>query len=185
MCPCARFDLRCTEPPVRRNSHKAAIALGSNLGDRFTNIEHALRFLEHSPALQGAGGYASIIDTSFLYETEPMYVTDQPKFVNCACLVRLFLTLPITELMNIQIETNLSPVALLKCCKEIENAVGRVVSFRNGPRAIDLDILLYDNEVIDTRPADERANLDNLAGHLVVPHPRIAEREFVLRPLYE
>lgn len=63
--------------------------------------------------------------------------------------------------------------------------VGRVTSFRNGPRAIDIDILTYDSEVFDSRPVAERTGLDNLAGQLVVPHPRIAEREFVLRPLNE
>ncbi|KAF7790607.1 hypothetical protein EIP86_001563 [Pleurotus ostreatoroseus] len=135
--------------------HGVAVALGSNLGDRFANIERALRLIERPPNKYGANGvepYISVIDTSFLYETEPMYVTDQPKFVNCTCL-------------------------------EIEATVGRVASFRNGPRAIDLDILTYDDEVIDTRTVDERGGLDNLTGHLLVPHPRIVEREFVLRPL--
>lgn len=84
-----------------------------------------------------------------------------------------------------QIETNIAPVPLLKFFKEIETTVGRVVSFRNGPRAIDLDILTYDSQVIDTRPEDDRSTLDNLSGQLVVPHPRIYEREFVLRPLNE
>ena len=64
-------------------------------------------------------------------------------------------------------------------------AVGRVPSIRNGPRAIDLDIVTYDNELIDTRPSDQRSSLDNLQDQLVVPHPRLSEREFVLRPLNE
>ncbi|EMD36886.1 hypothetical protein CERSUDRAFT_114805 [Gelatoporia subvermispora B] len=145
--------------------HKAAIALGSNLGDRFANVEAALRLLE-TPDDAGHPK-AAIIDTSFMYETAPMYVTDQPKFINCACIV----------------ETDLEPRALLAFLKDIENKVGRVVSFKNGPRAIDLDVLLLDDEVIDTRPESQRATLDNLAGELVVPHPRIAEREFVLRPM--
>jgi dihydroneopterin aldolase / 2-amino-4-hydroxy-6-hydroxymethyldihydropteridine diphosphokinase / dihydropteroate synthase len=63
--------------------------------------------------------------------------------------------------------------------------VGRVSSIRNGPRAIDLDILTYGNECIDTRPEGERAGFDNLINELVIPHPRIMEREFVLRPLCE
>jgi len=63
--------------------------------------------------------------------------------------------------------------------------VGRVPSIRNGPRAIDLDIVTYDNELIDTRPSDQRSSLDNLQDQLVVPHPRLSEREFVLRPLNE
>jgi 7,8-dihydro-6-hydroxymethylpterin-pyrophosphokinase len=80
----------------------AAIALGSNLGDSFHNIELALRLLETpeqllSPKERGdIGGslFVTVIDTSFLYETPPMYVTDQPPFINCACLVRFrtFLT---------------------------------------------------------------------------------------------
>ena len=79
----------------------------------------------------------------------------------------------------------MEPLDLLDFVKEIEATVGRVTSFRNGPRAIDVDVLTYDSEVFDSRPAAERKTLDNLAGHLVVPHPRIAEREFVLRPLNE
>jgi 7,8-dihydro-6-hydroxymethylpterin-pyrophosphokinase len=58
-------------------------------------------------------------------------------------------------------------------------------AIRNGPRAIDLDIIAYDSVVMDSRPEDERVGLDNLIGHLIIPHPRILEREFVLRPLAE
>lgn len=79
----------------------------------------------------------------------------------------------------------MSPTALLRVLKKIETAVGRVPSIRNGPRAVDIDVLFYGNEVIDTRDPDQRSTLDNLEGQLVVPHPRIAEREFVLRPLNE
>jgi dihydroneopterin aldolase/2-amino-4-hydroxy-6-hydroxymethyldihydropteridine diphosphokinase/dihydropteroate synthase len=84
-----------------------------------------------------------------------------------------------------QIETNASPTDLLAFLKRIERTVGRVPSLRNGPRAVDLDILTYDSDRIDTRMEDERKSLDNLEGHLVVPHPRMLEREFVLRPLNE
>lgn len=83
-----------------------------------------------------------------------------------------------------QIETNLSAIQLLTLIKRIETIVGRVASVRHGPRAIDLDILTFNGDVIDTRPLGERT-LDNLEGHLVVPHPRLTEREFVLRPLNE
>ena len=75
--------------------HLAAIALGSNLGDRFANIEAALHLLGHLdliPNFPTAIGCLAVINTSFLYETAPMYVTDQPSFLNCACIVRSFLT---------------------------------------------------------------------------------------------
>ncbi|KAJ7507284.1 Dihydropteroate synthase-like protein [Mycena galericulata] len=149
--------------------HTVALALGSNLGDRFYNIELALRLLEASSAFMGPTNKEAIVfvvDTSFMYETAPMYVVDQPSFINCACMI----------------ETNLAPLELLKLLKMIETTVGRVPSIRNGPRAVDLDIITYDNAVIDTRK-DPRKELDDLQGELVVPHPRLAEREFVLRPL--
>lgn len=66
-------------------SHRAVIALGSNLGDRFQNIEVALGLLEQNPQNVNV----DVVDTSFIYETAPMYVTDQPAFINCACIVRL------------------------------------------------------------------------------------------------
>jgi dihydroneopterin aldolase/2-amino-4-hydroxy-6-hydroxymethyldihydropteridine diphosphokinase/dihydropteroate synthase len=98
------------DPPVRPSSlhfltpgsvssrpgqHLAAIALGSNLGDRFANIEAALRLLDQVelilvPKEQGTSTSLAVVNTSFLYETAPMYVTDQPSFLNCACIVRSF-----------------------------------------------------------------------------------------------
>jgi dihydroneopterin aldolase/2-amino-4-hydroxy-6-hydroxymethyldihydropteridine diphosphokinase/dihydropteroate synthase len=78
-----------------------------------------------------------------------------------------------------------TPLVLLEILKTIERTVGRVPSIRNGPRAVDLDILFYDDVRMDTRPESLRENLENLEEHLVIPHPRMAEREFVLRPLYE
>ena len=79
----------------------------------------------------------------------------------------------------------MSPRELLHHLKDIEARVGRVPSVLNGPRVVDLDILTYDSEVIDTRSPENRKDLDDLVGELVVPHPRMAEREFVLRPLNE
>lgn len=79
----------------------------------------------------------------------------------------------------------MTPLVLLEILKTIERTVGRVLSIRNGPRTVDLDIQFYDDAVTDTRPGSLRENLENLEGHLVIPHPRMAEREFVLRPLYE
>ncbi|KAF9452819.1 Dihydropteroate synthase [Macrolepiota fuliginosa MF-IS2] len=152
--------------------HKAAIALGSNLGDRFYNIEYALRLLENPGRFQsetelGSSPEVTVVDTSFLYETAPMYVTDQPAFINGACLV----------------ETNLEPTTLLQLLKAIESTVGRVPSIRYGPRAVDLDLIFYDNSVLDTRAPSQQTTLDNLTGEIVIPHPRLQEREFVLRPL--
>ncbi|KAJ3149346.1 trifunctional dihydropteroate synthetase [Geranomyces michiganensis] len=131
-----------------RLPHVAYIALGTNLGDRGKNIEDALQKLEGSPAVK-------LLDTSFLYETAPMYVVDQPSFFN-AC---------------IKIRTSLEPEQLLSFLKGIESEHGRdFAAQRNGPRPIDLDILTYD-----------ALELNNQT--LTIPHPRIKEREFVLRPL--
>lgn len=82
-----------------------------------------------------------------------------------------------------QVATDLLPVVLLQLLKAIERKVGRVPSIRNGPRAVDLDIIFYDDEIIDTRK--DTKDIENLDGTLVVPHPRMQEREFVLRPLNE
>lgn len=74
--------------------YNVAIALGSNLGDSFRNIEYALRLLEYLPQEEQLDGidlpFVRIIDTSFLYKTKPMYVTDQPAFINAACMVYIF-----------------------------------------------------------------------------------------------
>jgi dihydroneopterin aldolase / 2-amino-4-hydroxy-6-hydroxymethyldihydropteridine diphosphokinase / dihydropteroate synthase len=81
-------------PTHSQGQHLAAIALGSNLGDRFANIEAALRLLEHPELISasnetGAAQSLAVVNTSFLYETAPMYVINQPSFLNCACIVRL------------------------------------------------------------------------------------------------
>ncbi|KAF7292863.1 Folic acid synthesis protein [Mycena indigotica] len=152
--------------PSHEEPELVALAIGSNLGDRFYNVELALRLLEAPQHLGFDSSFATVVDTSFLYETAPMYVTEQPSFLNCACLIH----------------TNLEPLDLLKFLKLIEELVGRVPSIRNGPRAIDLDIVFYGNRVVDTR-RNPRKELDDLNGELVIPHPRLSEREFVLRPL--
>jgi len=127
-----------------------ALALGANVGDRAANLHDAVRRLAANPAID-------VVDTSFLYETAPMYLTEQPRFLNGAC----------------KIHTTLTPPELLQVCQQVEKDVGRVKEGvpRNGPRAVDVDILLYGNEVV----AD--------GEHLIVPHPRLAERPFVLYPL--
>ncbi|KAI9208723.1 Dihydropteroate synthase-like protein [Polychytrium aggregatum] len=128
--------------------HTAFLAIGTNIGDRVANIESALAMLESESSV-------TVLDTSFLYETAPMYVTDQPMFLNAVC----------------KVSTCLSPEALLDWLKSIEVGLGRdLKGIRNGPRPIDLDILYYDHIKMETE-------------RLVIPHPRIKEREFVLRPL--
>lgn len=124
------------------------IGIGSNLGDREGNC---LRSIE----LMRQRGIA-VIRQSSLYETEPWGVTEQPKFIN----------------MAVEAETSLAPRQLLNALKEIERQMGRTVTEKWGPRVIDLDILFYDDMIVDE-------------PDLKIPHPLIAEREFVLRPLCE
>ncbi len=97
-----------------------------------------------------------ISEQSSILETEPMGYVNQPKFLN----------------MVIEFETELSPEELLHFCHEIEYQLKRVRTIPNGPRTIDLDILLYGNEVIKT-------------AELIIPHPRLHLREFTLNPLVE
>lgn len=123
------------------------LALGSNLGDRKTNLYTAIDFLR--PKI-------TIRRVSSIYETEPAYVSDQPPFLN----------------MVLHGETDLRPMELLRLAKSIEHDMGRQKTVRFGPRVVDVDILLYD---------DERIN----APLLTIPHPRMTERAFVLIPLAE
>ncbi|KAG0046063.1 trifunctional dihydropteroate synthetase [Gryganskiella cystojenkinii] len=128
--------------------HDVYLALGSNLGDSAANMTNALKMLEKD-------GNVRVVDTSFMYETPPMYVTDQPSFLNAACKVK----------------TDLEPRALLAKIKEIEAEMGRDFNtIRNGPRPIDIDILLYDH-------------IEYSDDVLTIPHIAMQEREFVLRPL--
>jgi 2-amino-4-hydroxy-6-hydroxymethyldihydropteridine diphosphokinase len=126
---------------------EAYIALGSNVGDREENITKA--FVALKQKLQ-------ILKISSLYETKPMYLEDQGWFVNCAA----------------KIETALTPRELLEFLKSIEKALGRKQAVRNGPRLIDLDVLIYGDQVVSE-------------NDLQVPHPKIQERAFVLVPLAE
>ena len=121
------------------------LALGSNLGDRLANLEAAIIALP--PAVK-------VLERSPVYETAPWGVTSQPDFLN----------------MVLQGETRLAPTALLTCLKRIETDLGRLPSVRYGPRLIDMDILFYDDLVLNI-------------PELVLPHPRLHERAFVLVPL--
>src|SRR5258707_9056920 len=123
------------------------LALGSNLGDRAENLRHARQALTRDFLLGTC---------SRLYETEPAYLLDQPRYYNQVC----------------QAATSLAPLAALRRLKALESQLGRVPSARFGARLIDLDLLFYDDQVLDT-------------PELVLPHPRLAERPFVLVPLAE
>jgi 2-amino-4-hydroxy-6-hydroxymethyldihydropteridine diphosphokinase len=123
------------------------LSLGSNLGERQSNLRNATgRLLE----------LGDVLEVSSLYETEPVEVTDQPWFLNCAVAVR-------TELM---------PREFLAGILAIEKSMGRVRTHPKGPRVIDIDILLFGQQTINT-------------SQLTVPHPAMAERRFVLEPLAE
>ena len=125
------------------------LALGSNLGNRRKNIETAVRLLKKSRI--------AILKISTLIETDPVGgPTGQGKFLNGA----------------LKAETELPPEELLSCLKRIEQRLGRTKAVRNGPRTIDLDILLYDHREIQT-------------PQLTLPHPRMLERDFVMQPLKE
>ena len=127
--------------------HVAYLALGSNLGDRAAHIQRGLRAI---------APFATVEATSFLYETPPAYMLDQPKFLNAVC----------------RVTTDLAPYDLLVALKATEDSLGRFKSIRFGPRSIDLDIIFYDD--IQLALPDEL---------LIIPHPRMAERGFVLEPM--
>jgi len=124
------------------------LGLGSNLGDREATIEDALARL----AARGV----RLRRRSSTWETDPVGGPPQGPFLNAAA----------------EVETSLSPEDLLAACLDVEHELGRVRTVRNGPRTIDLDVLLYGERRVE-RPG------------LTIPHPRLAERRFVLAPLAE
>lgn len=124
------------------------IGLGSNIGDREAMIEAALDALNAPDLRQNR--------VSSLYETEPIGFRDQGWFLNCVA----------------EFETDLFPKQLLHRMQKVELGLGRVRSVKNGPRTIDIDILLFGNAVVKTE-------------ELEIPHPRYAERRFTLAPLAE
>ena len=129
------------------DNHIVYLALGSNLGDREANLKQAIASL--SPQME-------VKAKSRVYETPPWGYTDQPKFLN----------------QVVKVDTYVGPEPLLKHLKRLEVALGRVPSFENGPRLIDIDILFYDDLVLNT-------------SSLVIPHPQLHERAFVLMPLHD
>jgi 2-amino-4-hydroxy-6-hydroxymethyldihydropteridine diphosphokinase len=127
--------------------HRVFLSLGSNLGDRQANLFRAMQLLEPEVGIESV---------SSIYQTEPWGVQEQPHFLNCAVVAN----------------TSLTPHELLVKLKSIEKKMGRQLTFRYGPRLVDLDLLLYDELIMST---DE----------LTIPHPRMLERAFVLVPLAE
>lgn len=134
----------------RRKKKNAYIALGSNLGRRERNISAALNALETTKEID-------VAKVSSLFETEPVGgPDDQPRFINAAAHLR----------------TSLSPERLLAVCQQIESSLGRKREVPWGPRSIDLDILIFADEI--------RSDPE-----LMIPHPLLHERRFVLEPLAE
>ena len=130
-------------------SERAAIALGSNIEDPERQVARAFDELAELPGTR-------VLARSRLHRTRPVGYADQPDFVNAMALV----------------DTTLEPRALLEALLAIEERHGRVRTVVNGPRTLDLDIILYGDRVID-EPG------------LKVPHPRARERAFVMEPLHE
>jgi 2-amino-4-hydroxy-6-hydroxymethyldihydropteridine diphosphokinase len=130
---------------------RAFVGIGANLGDREGTIRQALERLAERPG-------AEVVAVSALRETDPVGYLDQPRFLNGA----------------VELRTELPPRDLLELLLGVERELGRVRGDgpRFGPRPIDLDLLLYDDEVVD-EPG------------LVIPHPRLHERRFALEPLAE
>lgn len=123
------------------------LGLGSNLGDREEHLAQGLRGIEELGELRGVSG---------VYETAPEGDADQPPFLN----------------MVARLETPLQPEELLECTRHIERERGRVRTVRNAPRTLDIDVLLYEDTLLDLE-------------ELSVPHPRMTGRAFVLVPLLE
>lgn len=135
-------------PEAKPLSKRSAIALGSNLGDSRTILENALKTLAQTPGI-------SLQARSSWYQTAPIG-PPQPDYLN-ACAV---------------LNVHLTPKELLETLLKIEAQFGRVRQERNGPRTLDLDLLLFDDLILNT-------------PHLQIPHPRMKERAFVLVPLAE
>ncbi len=126
---------------------KVFLSLGSNQGDRSANLAEAIRLLRTE---------VTVAAVSPVYETEPVGYLDQPWFLNLVC----------------EIVTDKTPRQMLTLAGKVEQALGRVREIRYGPRTVDVDILLYDDLVLDE-------------PDLQIPHPRMIERAFVLIPLAE
>ena len=128
---------------------RAFLGLGSNLGNRLANLQHAADLL-------GATEGIRVVACSRVYETDPVGGVAQPDFLNAV----------------LELETDLSARELLAACLQAEQELGRVRGVRWGPRTADVDLLIYDEAAIEE-------------PDLIVPHPRMHERSFVMMPLLE
>ncbi len=128
---------------------KAVIGIGTNIGDRTENIRTAVEALDLLPNVK-------VLRCASVYETDPWGYTEQRAFYNTV----------------VELETTVSPEMLLGACLGIEAGMGRIREFKNGPRVIDLDLLVYEG-------------YENNSSNITVPHSRIGERDFVLVPLKE
>lgn len=129
--------------------NESYLSLGSNMGDRLKMLKQAVRLLMEHPGVD-------VRKISSLYETDPIGFIEQSAFLN----------------MVVYLQTDLSALELLDLCQEIERELNRKREIRWGPRTIDLDILLYNHDALNTE-------------RLTIPHPRMHERAFVLVPLLE
>ncbi|UCV12466.1 2-amino-4-hydroxy-6-hydroxymethyldihydropteridine diphosphokinase [Dechloromonas denitrificans] len=127
----------------------AYVALGANLGDPASTVRAAFGALANLPE-------SRVVHCSSLYRTAPVGITEQPDFINAVAAL----------------ETTLAPEALLDALLDLEQRFGRIRAERNGPRTLDLDVLLYNDLEIDL-------------PRLILPHPRLHLRAFVLQPLAE
>jgi len=128
------------------------IALGSNVGNSLANLRQATELL---------GSHVRLLNVSRIYETAPMYLEDQPEFLNAALLAN----------------TGLGPMDLLGLLKRLEREIGRERRWQNGPREIDLDLIAYGRLAY--------SYVEGKQLRLKVPHPKVAERRFVLQPAFD
>lgn len=127
----------------------AYLGLGSNIGDRAKNIRDAIDLITRRPGIR-------ITKVSSMYETAPEGYTEQPDFLNAV----------------VEVETDACSEVLLKTALAVEREMGRVRNLPQGPRVIDIDVLLYDHECVNI-------------SELTIPHPRMLDRVFVMVPLAE
>lgn len=128
---------------------KAYLGIGTNIGDKLQNLKDVISSLGLLPLTK-------VTDCSNVYETDPVGYDNQEDFLNIV----------------VEVETELNPDNLLGASLGIEAGLGRVRTIKNGPRVIDIDLLLYENEMRNTKT-------------LILPHPRMMERDFVLKPLLD